>query len=278
MNYCEEKVFKGAHKENCPFNLSLVKQVVRVPYGTKLTKEQLADDAQIRTLVQEGKLIKSSEFENATDNSSGDQFGENGYGTSKRTSKSNLSVQFDFNDAWCNLQTMKNSWDGVEGYVYFIDMEDRLFGHFNDSGELEPVSARLYSNYKFFKISNDIDYSGNLVVTLSPENRDDINGFVVASAVADVDGVREMKAEFSNISATGFDVKLTSGCDGLEVTGLTDVNFELSDAVAISGVTDNGNGNYTFTTDADPAGKELSTVEVVDLDPLFVNLEPTTVQ
>lgn len=176
---CSADDYKSVIKDSCIHTPGLIERLILTnDTSLVLTEADIKNEnGELDQLVLGKKIFVTSSFANATDNSTGIQTSDTGYGKTVKTSPSNLNVTFDVFDSYCNREIMAKYWDNKQVGVILVDGEGRGLGRntVNEAGEkaLGFVTGTIFIQRMHMKATTaDIAYTYSLTLTMDVFNQD----------------------------------------------------------------------------------------------------------
>lgn len=282
---CDAQSATKSFVKLCLKNMGKVFRFIWADSDIRIPEAEFNEEG-LRNLILEGKLKMTVQVDNATDNST--EPTTETTTTSNRTfvtDQGTMSYRFDFIDSVWNA-FIAPQFRGGTVYGVAVDVKNQfLVIKYTDSEDNVTYGFPRWDadgGMSGLKVGGALEYDYYMSVT-SPRNEfERVNTFYEIEGINEFDGLRQIEAEISDVTASGFTAKLTDGY-GNDVVGMQSANFKLVDSdgaassVSIDSVTETSDGLYDYDTDSDATGELLTTDGGVKIEMYNYNLPPTLI-
>jgi hypothetical protein len=174
-----------------------------------------------------------------------------------------------FSDSMCSHKAMYTH-RATTGRVIFLDTDGQLVGTQNEAGDFFGFSIMMLNTEKMTPNTGDEVAMSPVRIVLNDNLELDRDGALLAVAsIGTLIPLTEAAIEIVEADDAEITLNVTIACDGTPLLGLVQADFVYYDAdgneIALTGVTDNGNGSYTIE-----GAFETGTVNLVAPDELTV--------
>lgn len=162
----------------------------------------------------------------------------------------NYRFRFHIKESLC-LHKKMFTHRATSGRAFLIDVENNIIGTLDSDGNFRGLSIQLLNTEKLVISDGTVSTKSPIYLALANNKELDADGAMIdGSFVNTLTPITDAKLTIESASDTEVVFTVTNECDGINISGLLDADFEMLDAVGDDqdiAVVENDDGTYTAT-------------------------------